>query len=434
LIIKFLNKGKKIIWGLILLFLFIPIIQDLTHFVYVKPLTGDIEKVRSPEFSLHDWFERNFQEKKEKYLNQEFGLRNYLVRLHNQLCYWLFNEAHAKWVVVGKENYLYEMGYIDAYCGRDFIGEEKIIDQVTKLKFIQDTLKKLNKTFLFVVAPGKASFFPEYIPKKFLSEKNKTNYEVCIKDFKSYGINFVDFSSWFNSMKGKTKYPLYPQYGVHWSIYGATLAFDSLIHSIGYLQKIKMPELEITGYETPDTLRNPDDDVYAGMNLLLPPKSYQMAYPLLKINSDSTKTKPAILAIADSYFWNIYNMGQMKNVFSNARFWYYDKEIYTDPGSETVEWVSNKNLKEEINKSDVIIILTRNADIHRLGWGFIDKCYNLFKGRQENLTVEYYETQIKADKNWLKSVEKKAKSQNITLDSMVKLDAQWVLDLNKKEK
>ncbi len=34
------------------------------------------------------------------------------------------------------------------------------------------------------------------------------------------GINHIDFNSYFVQNKGKSKYPLYPQYGIHWSYCG----------------------------------------------------------------------------------------------------------------------------------------------------------------------------------------------------------------------
>jgi len=375
------NISKKIIGGVILAFLFLPIIQDITHFIYIKPLGGYIEKVKSPEFSATDWFERNFQEKKEKYLNQEFGFRNFLVRLHNQFCYQIFKEAYAKWVVVGKENYLYELGYIDSYYGRDFIGDEKIKEQAGKLKFIQDTLRKLNKNLVIVIAPSKASFYPEYIPKEYRTAKARTNFDAYKESFKTQGVDYIDFSKWFDSLKNKSQYPLYPQYGVHWSIYGAAFAFDSLVRNIEQLRKVDLPDFKIKGYETPDTLRSPDDDVYAGMNLLLAPTSYKMTYPLININDDSSKKKLPAILIGDSYCWNIVNLGSAQRIFSNFRFWYYYKEVYSNDQNQ--KEVSQLNLKDEIDKSDVIIILSRNADIHRLSWGFIDDCYNMYTKKKE---------------------------------------------------
>ena len=45
-------------------------------------------------------------------------------------------------------------------------------------------------------------------------------------------------------------------------------------------------------------------------------------------------------------------------------------------------------------------------------------------------TIEYYESKIRKDQNWLRSVQEKAIKRNIPLDSMIKLDAEWMVQQN----
>jgi hypothetical protein len=49
-----------------------------------------------------------------------------------------------------------------------------------------------------------------------------------------------------------------------------------------------------------------------------------------------------------------------------------------------------------------------------------------------NTNVRDYISKIKSDKEWLKKIEKKAKEKNIPLDSMIKLDAIWMVENNDK--
>ena len=53
--------------------------------------------------------------------------------------------------------------------------------------------------------------------------------------------------------------------------------------------------------------------------------------------------------------------------------------------------------------------------------------------RKENYTIDYYEKKIRSDVNWLKQIEEKAKEKNIPLDSMIKLDATWMFEEDKKK-
>jgi hypothetical protein len=97
-----------------------------------------------------------------------------------------------------------------------------------------------------------------------------------------------------------------------------------------------------------------------------------MAYPQIQFESDSDKTKPSLLVIADSFYWGIYGMG-WGNLFSDNHFWYYNKEIY--PENLNVE---NVNLQDEILKYDIILILSADANLPNLGWGFIENGYDVF--------------------------------------------------------
>src|SRR5687768_2398357 len=113
---------KHIMLCVIMGFLFIPLIQNNFHLKQVKKLHGDYIPADNIGFSFKKWWSKEFQEQKEKYITDHFGCRNYAIRIHNQIAFELFKIAKAKSVVIGKENYLYEQTYIDAFYGTDFVG------------------------------------------------------------------------------------------------------------------------------------------------------------------------------------------------------------------------------------------------------------------------------------------------------------------------
>ncbi|MBN2273718.1 MAG: hypothetical protein JXK95_05255, partial [Bacteroidales bacterium] len=168
------HRIKSIFFGSIIIFLLFPVFQKHTGIIHEIGLKGAINKPCKPDFSLHDWFEAVFQEKMETYMNESFGLRGYFVRIHNQLAYTFFRKAKANGVIIGKQKYLYEENYIKAYYGLDFIGEESILCRMQHLKYLQDTLEKLNKHIIIVFAAGKGSFYPEYFPDKYKTCRKKT--------------------------------------------------------------------------------------------------------------------------------------------------------------------------------------------------------------------------------------------------------------------
>jgi hypothetical protein len=432
------KKIKDSLFLLLLLLLISPIIEQAFNIVKVKALAGAIEEVQDASFTPALWFDKSYQEQKERYLNQHFGFRNICIRVNNQLAFSFWHEARANGVIIGKDNYMYEENYIKAYFGEDFVGESKINDKVKEIKFLQDTLKKLNIDLILIFAAGKGTFYPEFIPEKFQTKRNETNLEFYLKRCKELGINFIDFNTYFVNNKNKSPYPLYPQYGIHWSSYGWTLAADSIIKFIENLKQIDIPDMTWHEVDYTSELRDNDNDIVEGMNLLFIPPTFKMGYPKLIFEANSNKRQPHVLAIADSYYWQIFNAGIPKNILNNGRFWFYNKQIYPDSYEKPLE-VSQINLKSEIEKQDVVLILGTDATLPQFGWGFIESAYKIYfeskipSNIPNEQKIKGYEYAIRNTPDWLKQVQEKAIKKSITLDSMIRLDAIWMTENENKK-
>lgn len=408
--------------------LIIPVFQNVFNFVDIAPLKGSFEKAEKKDISLSGWFSDDYQLNQEKYINQNFGFRNLFVKLNNQVAFNLFNLAKANQVIVGKDNYLYEKNYLLAYSGADFIGADSVLHRMQRLKYIQDELQKRNKTLLVVFAAGKASFYPEYIPTEYANKNKPTNYEHHIKACKDLNINFIDFNDYFVKNKETSKYPLYPQYGIHWSYYGMCLALDSIVHRIEILRGINMPEIYWDSVKM-DLPREGDYDIADGMNLLFKLKRDKMAYPIIQFRGEEGATKPSAVVIGDSFYWQMFNFTPRE--FSDNHFWYYYREVYPNSTDKAV-YVDDLNFENEMNDHDVFIVMGTEANLSKFGWGFIDDAYKLYKyGENQNpeafrAKVEEVRKYIKNDKKWMEVIIEKAHKQNISVDSMLMKDAIWV--------
>jgi hypothetical protein len=423
---------KKGLMVCIVTFLFFPLIQEFFHLAELKNLSGAIEYYSKPSFTFKAWLDGKFQEEKEKYVNQNFGYRNFLVRLNNQLDYWFHNKANAESIIYGKNGILMGKTYTDAYYGINYIGDEKVKSEVRKMKFISDTLRKLNKNFIVIIAPGKASFFPEAIPAEYITEKKKSNYEGYRDEMQKQGVDYIDFNRWFIQMKDTSRYPLYPTLGIHWSIYGAALATDSLV---GYVEKKRnqdLPEFKIIGIEQPDTLRDPDGDIYWGINLINELPFQKMTYPVYAVHSDSSKVQPSVLIVGDSYWWNVFNFGITGSVFKNGKFWFYNKSVWPESYTKKTS-TSEVDFDRQIRETDVILFCHTESTMHDMGYGVVDQLYKYFTEGKKNNTkkgeaIQHMIDYIKTDKVWMESIYKRADSLRIPVDSLIKLDATWQVE------
>lgn len=426
---------KHFILGSILLLLFLPLIQKTYSFVELKPLQGAFILEEKPDSIQENWFTGEYQLQYEKYFNENFGFRDLLVRINNQIAFSLFKVAKANGVVIGKEDYLYEENYIKAYYGTDFIGQEKIREQTDKLKKIQDILKSLNKDIFVILAPGKASFLPEFIPDNSVHNKTTTNYQVYIDEFQKNNINYLDFNKWFIQMKSTTKYPLYAKCGIHWSKYGEFLAGDSIVNYIGKLRNINMPELILDSVIVKNINEYGDYDVGEGMNLLFNIETYPMGYPVFHFQPDRNVIQPKVLFVADSYYWGMFNAGFSKDIFNNGQFWYYNQQIYPDSYEKPIN-VSDVNIREEVEKNDVIVLLSTDANLYKFPFGFIDELYDAYFNPNSNTAalkdnkekkIQDYMVVIKNTPEWIKMVKEQAKKENIELEQAIRNNAEYMV-------
>ncbi len=354
--------------------LLLPSIQKEVKIFKIRALKGYYILSKKDSLSVKSWFDGSFQEKYTNYLNDHVGFRPPLVKIHNQIKYSLYDEVGAAGVVVGKNNYLYEQNYIDAYFGKDFLGEDSIQSIVNSLTFIRDTLKSKGTEMLVCLAAGKGSFYPEYFPNEYENNKRgKTNMEIFSSELTKKDIPLINFNSWFCSIKDTSKYPLYPQYGIHWSEYGMTIVADSLIRFTEKLLQVDMPNYVITDVELSKKPLKTDYDVGESLNLLFKMPTFPMAYPKTYWESDSTFQRVKAIVISDSFFWGIYNMGIMSTSFEPGGFWYYFEQAYPNDKK-----VSELNIKEELESQDIIIFITTEATIARFPFGFIEEVYPKF--------------------------------------------------------
>ena len=362
---------KQAVFAGIIVLLFLPMIQYKFRFFEEVPLKGAYELSSKPKLTRESWFSGKYQEAQDKYMQEHTGFYPGWVRLYNQWNYSLFNIAHAKDVIRGKEDYLYEESYIKAYYGMDFLGENRIQDITRMWKAIQDTLQGKGIKLTVIFAPGKASFYPEYIPDQYKRElMGNTNYKEFKEQFIKQDVSYIDMHSWFESMKKKSKYPLFPKSGIHWSAYGQYLAIDSIVNYVSYTCKTPIPHFVLEKMVESRTPKRDDDDISKGMNLLFGIPDFTLAYPEFHPNRKPQKGDPKVLVIGDSFYWGLFNSTVSASLFNDGEFWYYNEQIY--PASFTKEvWVKDQDLDKKLKENKVVFLLITDANLSSFSFGFL---------------------------------------------------------------
>jgi len=299
-------KEKIIKYILCLLFctiIILPAIQKDRVLFEITPLKGVFNTQVEPTLTQEGWFSGEYQTNFNKWLEENIGFREFFVRIYNQVRYSFFKQVSAPSIFIGKNDILFQNAYVNEYKGKTYVGHAKIREAVKKMSFIQSELQKQGKLFLYVIAPGKATYLPEFIPDIYkLHEKDTNNYEVFLKELKLNKVNHIDFREHFLTMKDTTTYPLFPKNGTHWSGYAATLVADTLFNYIENKSGFDLVDFEcLPGVITSKNLRYTDCDLGGVLNLLFEIENFEMYYPNVVFIDDTSSYKPSILTVGDSF-------------------------------------------------------------------------------------------------------------------------------------
>ncbi|MCQ2284859.1 MAG: hypothetical protein MJZ57_08165 [Bacteroidales bacterium] len=368
-----MKTRKRILYLIFLAMLWAPLLQMWTHLFPQQKLYGAYTQHTKPELTAKNWFSGDFQYDYTRYLNDTLGFHADMVKFRNYCCYKLFHTANAFCILIGKEDYLYEMGYIQTKNGEEYVGTPKIKEYIHQAKALDEFLSNKGKTLIIVLAPNKADFYPEYIPKRYLRPAtDSTNYKQFSKLLKASGLNVIDFNDWFLKKKATASYPLFPKYGIHWSEYGMLMAADSLSSYIEQIQHTPLAHLVFDGNEISTTPSASDFDI--GKTLNLPDNTlnpFVLCYPKWHWQQDSNYNRPKAIVIADSFYWQLFNIGFQQHCL-DGQFWYYYKTIYPDSYEHELT-VEDINVRQAINDNDIVMLIITSIGLKDFGWGIMDE-------------------------------------------------------------
>ena len=361
---------------------FVPLLQEQFPALQVKPVVGYFGETKKPTFYGKRWMSNEYQKAYGEFVKAKNPLHATSIRLKSQMDYSLYGDIMHANILSGKNGFLFQKEGCEAYIGRDFIGEEWIIEKAKKLKFIKEKLEKEGIQLLVLTPPLKARIFEEHLPDFYRKNKTEETYwHYFPRILKEHDIPVLDFS-FFISNKKQYPYDLYPPSGQHWTKYGAAVVGETVKAELEKMLNISMVEmLWKDSVELSSAQVEFDNELVAGANFIWNPPLKPLPYPKVRyIETDST-TRPNILAIGDSFYKLFYEFGFVKGLFSkDSEFWYYNHEIFPTR-TEKGKRVTNKDLNtlEEIRKRDVIILTVFEDNLDRFAFEFVDNVYALLQ-------------------------------------------------------
>lgn len=425
------------LFTLLMIFLFLPIIQKECNVFKIKPLEGVTIKSDKPDLSLSNFASATYQSALEKYISENFGFREAVIRLYNQYVWSLFDKTYCDNVIIGKDKWLFNeksvKDHFESLTYEYAKSEEELIkkfdNDIERLKKLQGLLKEHNTDIFVLMLPSKDLIYPEYLPKNTRYQENNgiRAYDYYSKAFAENGINFLDVTKYFKAIKGSVDYPLFPQAGMHWSNIACAHTSDTIIRYMEHLSGKNFPNVEVGATYLAET-RKPDNDMEKLLNLAFPINNNKNHYADIKVTSDTSAQKAKMIVMGDSFFWNMAYTLPMNDIFEYYHYWYYFNTIYYDSEHNNV---SEINLVEELKDADIVMISLSATQLYDINHGFISQAFvNLSLDNPEVIDeiLTGIKNRIKNDENWYNSIINKAKEKGISVEEALHEDALYILN------
>ncbi|MBE6335090.1 MAG: hypothetical protein E7066_00195 [Lentimicrobiaceae bacterium] len=424
----------KILFFTTIAFFTIILIQTIWHPINFKPLKGVTVKTELPKFTFESYSSNKFQSQFEKYTKENFGFREWTFRMYNQYIWSCYHKTNAFIVVEGKEGYLYEKEFVrDHYESLMYnhtndtsVMKDLFETEALRLWKVQELLKEHDIHIFVNLIPGKDIIYPEYLPENIYTRPDGIHaYDYYKPKFDELGINYIDNVTYFQEIKDKVDYPLFPKTGTHWTNIAATHAFDSIIRYMEVLGNKNLLNLELSE-KYPDKNRQPDDDLEQLLNIIFRIKPNVNYYTDVTVIPDSTAVKPRLVTIGDSYFWTIsYNIPLTK-IFKESPYWYYNSTIYFDKNNSSTKDI---NFARELISTDYIMLNYCTVQLYDLASKFLPKAlvYLCYDDEERNSKIEELINNMRNNPDWKKSLEEKAKKQNQSLEEVMLNDATYMV-------
>jgi hypothetical protein len=171
------------------------------------------------------------------------------------------------------------------------------------------------------------------------------------------------------------------------------------------------------------------------MNLLIPARNWEMYYPNIVFSKPKGR-KPNLLSIGDSFnqsFWGFYPF--FDEMFGDTtNYWYYNRIVAWPDSIEKLQInVKTMDLYSEVMNRDIVLIVTTEQNLNSFTFDFVKEFYpyvavdhQTFLARRQDFI-----NSINGDSAWLASVKEKAIKNNLPLETMIRMDAEWMISNEK---
>ena len=411
-----------------LLLLFSPLQKQFRLFRF-KPLKGVFEPTPKPELTFDSYRSGVYQTQTEKYLSENFGFREPLIRFYNQYDFSFFNNTHCHFITPGKDGYLFYDQAVNDYFGTEvpkhFDTDDdlraKADKEVDLMKQLQTELHKYGIEFMTFLAPDKPWVYPEYLPKHPPRLPDAVNtVEYYDQKMTEAGIPHIEMTKWYQQMKDTASFDIFTKTDSHWR-YAAVYGYDSLFRYMNSLNDFGIPKIHIGPVQsyTTDLLEGDEET----LNLMFPIKGTSTKYKAdITIESDSTTRKPRVLFVGDSFIWSLETFMPWSEIMEDVEIWFYNSTAYVGFQKEAFK-VSDINRLASILNADFVVYYAAGHQWWQTSFGFLEDAIGQLNVSDSIIRLTQQMNVIRNDRKWKAAIRIQASIQNLSIDEVLRQEA-----------
>lgn len=376
------NILYPILFGILMVLLFLPLAQEHLGLFKMKPLNGVYEPAKKPEFTMEDYSSGKWQTQVEPYVSENFGFREPIIRLYNQYVYDFFNKTYSQEVSIGKDGWLYQKDGVVQYFGlmgqRHGLSDEQFREnldiETRSLVKIRTILKEYGVELMTFTLPVKSYIYPEHLRRQRQGNTLLDAGEYYDQRLREFGFPHINMTPWFQDIRDDYPFTLFYEKGSHWAS-GAVIGTDSLLRFMETLKGERFPRIVMgEPYEVPEQDIDPKDkELSRLLNICREPKQRMPLYEIpVSIATDSATVYPNVLFVGSSYYWYMTARIPFREVFSNRDFMYYDMTYFSD---EELRWkkMEQVNTMREMLLHDYVVYFKNAPQLYMDGFRFFGK-------------------------------------------------------------
>lgn len=300
-----------------------------------------------------------------------------------------------------------------------------IDDEVNMMCALRDSLKHYDTEFLSFMAPDKSVIYPEYLPTAGWERDTTTINSAAYfsEKLEQAGFPNIDMTKWFIKIKDTIDYQLFKRMDFHWD-FSAAFGYDSLFRLMSELNGLNIPQLRIDSLTTYiDNERQNDEKM---LNLFFRLKDPTIQHKAnVSVECDSCY-KPKVLFVSDSFVWAFSKHLPNKELLQHEEVWYYNTTCFDGFKFEKHN-LDDVNRLRRVLRADYVVYSACSFQWTDGTMGFAKRILDDLNDRnlvKTSLTMN----EIEADTNWMKALQIQTALLSKSLEEVLEMEANNVIN------